>query len=294
MNRQIKISTIALSILMLLTACAPESSAPTPDTSYLEEELAAEAFATASSKNVQTVTKDLSYAEIARDDQTYLAFWFMWNGETAFLPIAQSTSNDLDILSCMVDPNVEIAIGKVFSGLEFIEDECVVDVIATENLPPTIIIPRYFEDGIKIYDNTELDLADWNVIDLNGEFAENFADVIKVIVKNDLIGSGDLVISIYRKDGPNGDLFSDANVIPTYTLPAEKLQIHFTADKLANLEYVDDVIYALEREFTWQIPAGYPELNLFPGDENWFVLKIEEVGRQPSEALIQIKGVGFE
>jgi len=59
-----------------------------------------------------------------------------------------------------------------------------------------------------------------------------------------------------------------------------------------HLEYVDDLIYAMEREFTWKIPSGYPELKLGPGDENWFVLTIDEVGGQLSKANIQIKGVG--
>ncbi len=114
-----------------------------------------------------------------------------------------------------------------------------------------------------------------------------------------MLGSGDLTISIYRTDGPNGDHIGDVSVVPTYSLPAETLQISFSIDQLENFEYVDDVLYALERQFTWEIPEGFINLNLSPGDDNWFVLEIREMkaGNDQdeeylSEATIQIKGVG--
>ena len=283
---------LTINLLLVLSSCKPVTIESTPDQSYLEEELAAEAFATASSKEVQIAAKDLPYAEISRDDQTYLAFWFIWNEETVFFPVAQNKSEDSSFLTCQTGPDPEIEIGKLFSGYKFVQDECGVDDKAQENAPPIIKIPGYFDDGIKFYDDNVLAGADWNVIDLNGEYAENLADAIIFVIKNDLTGSGDLVISIYRKDGPSGDLSNDVDNPPIYTLPAEKLEIFFPDDQLADLEYVDDLIYAMEREFTWKIPSGYPELKLGSGDENWFVLTIDEVGGQLSKANIQIKGVG--
>ncbi|MBC8334400.1 MAG: hypothetical protein ISR59_12250 [Anaerolineales bacterium] len=283
---------LTINLLLVLSSCKPVTIESTPDQSYLEEELAAEAFATASSKEVQIAAKDLPYAEISRDGQAYLAFWFIWNEETVFIPVAHNKSEDIRFIICQVGPDPEIEIGKLFSGYKFIQDECVDDDKTLENASPIIKIPGYFDDGIMIYDGNELDGADWNVIDLNGEYAENLADAINFVIKNDLTGSGDLVISIYRKDGPSGDLYSDDDNPPTFTLPVERLQISFTKDLLADLEYVDDLLYALEREFTWNISAGYPELKLGPGDENWFVLTIDEVGGQFSKANIQIKGVG--
>ena len=105
----------------------------TPDLSYLEEELAAAAITTASSKEVETIMTDLPYSEISWDSQTYLAFWFIWNEETLFLPIAQSKSDDINFLSCQADSGMEIEIGKIFSGLKFVQNECVLDKKIMEN-----------------------------------------------------------------------------------------------------------------------------------------------------------------
>ena len=278
--------TVAIVIFLTVAACgsveAVESD-PTPET-FFEEELAAQDIATARAEKTQIASRILPYAEISDGEQTFLAFWFTWNDETVFLPIAESTMADSGLLSCRLDPEREIAIGTLFSGWEFLQDECVVDEDALENALPIIKIAGHFEDGIE----TE----GWNVIDLHGEHAENFADVVTFIIENDLLGSGDLFISLYRTDGPNGDSYSAVDTVPTYTLPAEALEISFSSDQLGNFEYVDDVVYALEREFTWKIPAGFRELNLSPGDENWFVLRIDESGLPLSAATIQIKGVG--
>jgi hypothetical protein len=168
----------------------------------------------------------------------------------------------------------------------------VVDEKAPENAFPNIKIPGYFDDGIKIDPINKLDAVDWNVIDLNGEYAGNFAEIVTFIIENDLLGSGDLTISIHRTDSPNGDHYGDVGTVPTYTLPVEMLQITYSSDQLGTFEYVDDVVYDLEREFTWKIPEEYSDLNLSSGDDNWFVLKIDENGRSLSAAYIQIKGVG--
>ena len=281
----------------MLLACVPVEPTPTPRVISLEEdlaaeELAAEAIATASAQRTEIASRVSPYVEISAGNQKYLAFWFSWNDETVFLPIAESTMTDSGLLSCQLDPGTGLTIGKLFSGLEFVQDECVPDESAPQNALPTIKIPGYFDEGIKLNESNDAESRDWNIIDLNGEYAENFAEMFTFIVENDLLGSGDLTISIYRTDGPNDDQYGDASVVPTYTLPAEALQVTFSSDQLANYEYVDDVIFALERAFTWKIPTGFSNLNLSPGDENWFVLEINEDGREPSKAYIQIKGVG--
>ena len=294
MKKCILISILIIHLLSLSACTSAETikPAPTPENPYLEEELAAQAIATGSAKRTQSVPADLPYVEISNGKQKYLAFWFIWNDETVFLPIAESTMADSGLLSCQLDSEREIAIGKLFSGWEILQGECVVDEKAPENALPIIRIPGYFDDGIKIDHNNKLDAGDWNIIDLNGEYAGNFAEVVTLIIENDFFGSGDLIISLHRMDGPNGNLYESADTVPTYTLPVEMLQITFSSGQLANFEYVDDVVYALEREFTWNILAGTEELNLSPGDENWFVLKIEENGMPLSAAYIQIKGVG--
>jgi len=284
----------------MLPTCVPAETVeptPTPRVISLEEDLAAEeqaadAIATASSQRTEIASRVSPYVEISAGNQKYLAFWFPWNDETVFLPIAESTMTDSDLLSCRLDPGTELAIGKLFSGLEIVQDECVPDAPAAQNTLPIIKIPGYFDEGINLCESNDAESRDWNIIDLKGEYAENFAEVVTFIVKNDLLGSGDLIISIYRMDGPNDDKYGDAHVIPTYNLPAEALQVSFSTDQLENFEYVDDVLYALERAFTWKIPAGFSVLYLSPGDDNWFVLNINESGRELSKAYIQIKGVG--
>lgn len=114
-----------------------------------------------------------------------------------------------------------------------------------------------------------------------------------------MLGSGDLTLSLYKADGPGGEQSGDAHVVPSYALPAEALHVTFQSDQLTNFEYVDDAVYALERAFTWKIPAGFDVLDLSPGDENWFVIKIRETnfgngqeGERVGSAYIQIIGVG--
>ena len=123
--------------------------------------------------------------------------------------------------------------------------------------------------------------------------------MLSIIVENDLLGSSDLTLSLHRVDGPNDEQSDDAHVIPSYTLSAEALHVTFSSNQIENFEYVDDVVYALERAFTWEIPAGFRDLNLSPGDDNWFVLGIREMkaGNNQDEeylgeAYIHIKGVG--
>jgi hypothetical protein len=287
-------SISAILLLFALPACVlieTHEPDPTPET-FLEEELAAQAIATAKAEKTQTASRVSPYVEISADNQKYLAFWFPWNDETVFLPIAESTMTDSDLLSCRLDPGTELAIGKLFSGLEIVQDECVPDAPAAQNTLPIIKIPGYFDEGINLGESNDAESRDWNIIDLKGEYAENFAQVVTFIVENDLLGSGDLIISIYRMDGPNDDKYGDTSVVPTYILPAQALQVSFSSDQLENFEYVDDVLYALEHAFTWKIPAGFSVLNLSPGDDNWFVLNINESGRELSKAYIQIKGVG--
>jgi len=295
MNKWTLFSILATIALFTLAACVSAETiepVPTPENPFLEEELAAQAIATTVAKKTQIASRVSPYAEISDGERTYLAFWFIWNDETVFLPIAKSAMVDSNLLSCRLDSERGVAIGTLLSGWEFLQDECVVDEDAPGNALPIIRIPGYFDDGIKINHGSESGLADWNIIDLNGEYAGNFAEVITFVVENDFLGSGDLTISIHKTDGPNGELYEDAGTVQTYTLPVEMLQISFSDKQLGNFEYVDDVIYTLKREFTWKIPEGTGVLNLTPGDENWFVLKIDENGIPLSAAYIQIKGVG--
>ena len=285
--------SILVFLLLALPGCVlieTREPNPTPET-FLEEELAAQAIGTAKAEKTQSASSVLPYAEISDGEQTYLAFWFTWNGETVFLPIAEFKSTEISLPSCQLDPETGIAIGELFSGWEIVQDECVLDEGALENALPTIKIPGHFNDGIET--------DGWNIIDMHGEYADNFADIVTFIIENDLLGSGDVFISLHRTEGPNGNSYSDIDAASTYTLPAEALQITFSGDQLEDFEGADDVVYALKRAFTWKIPAGFTDLNLSPGDENWFVLKIRETkaGNNQeeeylSEAYIQIKGVG--
>ncbi len=50
-----------------------------------------------------------------------------------------------------------LVIGTLFSGLEILEDECVIDEKAPENAFPIIRIPGHFNDGIKLAHSTETD-----------------------------------------------------------------------------------------------------------------------------------------
>ena len=208
MKKWILISILVV-LLLSLSACMSADSigpTPTPENPFLEEELAAQAIATAVAKKTQIASRVSPYAEISDGERTYLAFWFIWNDETVFLPIAKSAMVDSNLLSCRLDSERGIAIGTLFSGWEFLQDECVVDEDAPENAHPTIRVPGYFDDGIKINHGSESGLVDWNIVDLNGEYAGNFAEVVTLIVENDLLGSGDLSISIHRTHGPNGNL----------------------------------------------------------------------------------------
>jgi hypothetical protein len=292
-------------LLILLPACASVDAktepSPTPRVMSLEEELAeeeraAEAIATTRAEKTQIASRVSPYVKISNEEETYLAFWFQWNDETVFLPLNEVRSSELELVSCQLEPETEILAGKLLSGWEVLQDTCTMDEGAVENASPIIRIPRYFNDGVKI--SSVSDEINWNNIDLQGEYAENLADVITLIVENDLLGSGDLTISIYRSDGPNGKQPGDAHVVPTFMLPAEALQIAFPSNRLENFEYAEDVTYALEREFTWNIPTGFNVLDLSPGSENWFVLKIKETiaGDAQEEHLgniyIQVKGVG--
>jgi len=294
MEKWILLSLFAI-LLLGLPACGTTPTLeqnPTPENPFLEEELAAQAIATASAKKTQAASEISPYAKIANEEKTYLAFWFTWNAETVFLPIAESRLTEINLPFCQLNSDTDLVIGKLFSGPNLVQGECVTDEKASENVFPIIRIPGHFDEGIK----TE----NLNVIDLQGEHAENLSDVVTFIIENDLLGSGDLTLSIYRTDGPNGALFSDENTVPTYTLPAEALQITFSDDQLGEFEHADDVVYALERKFTWKIPNGYKELNLSPGDENWFFLRIMEKqagNHQEAEhligAYIQVRGVGI-
>jgi hypothetical protein len=112
----------AIILLITVTACrsveAIESD-PTADNSYLEKELVAKAIASASAKSTQSNSTDLSIVEISNGEQPYLAFWFAWNDETVFLPIAENTMADSGLLSCRLDSGTRIALGELFSGWKF-------------------------------------------------------------------------------------------------------------------------------------------------------------------------------
>ena len=281
--------SIVVIILLALPSCIPAETTKTPEKPSLEEEMteeerAAESIATTKAEKTQSASTVSNYAEISDDEQAYLAFWFTWNDETVFLPIAKGKITGMSLAACQSSPNTTLAIGKLFSGQKISGDECVPDEQAPDNAMPVIKIPGYFEDGVKA--------DELNIIDLHGDYAESFSDIVTFIIENDLLGSGDLTISLHRTDGFNGSSFSDEENMPIYTLPAEALQVTFSSEQLANLEYADDVVYALERAFTWKIPAGNSYLVLSPGDDNWFVLEINESGREPTKTFIQIIGVG--
>lgn len=282
-------------LLFVLPTCLSTAAVepdPTPENPYLEEELAAKAIATAKAEKTQIASRVSPYAEISNEELTYLAFWFTWSDETVFLPIAESVMVNSGLASCQLEPGTKIAIGEVFSGPKFEQSKCVDDEKAPENAFPIIRIPGYFDEGIEI--------GSLNVIDLQGGYAENLSDVVTVIIENDLLGSDDVTLSIHRTDGLGSNPYEDEDAIPTYTLPAEVLQITFSDDHLGEFEHADDVVYALEREFTWKVPAGYSDLNLSLGDENWFFLEIKEMqggNHQDTEhlsgAYIQVRGVGI-
>jgi len=274
-------------LLFMLPACVTvEATEPTitPVNPDLEEELAEHSIATAYAKKTQIASRVSPYVKLSDGEQRYLAFWFTWNDETVLLPLGEFIAPDSGLVICRLEPGVRIVSGNLYTGLTLVDNKCVVDEKAAENAPALIKIPRYFENGIET--------QGLNIIDLNGGYAENLADIVTIIVKNDLLGSGNLTLSIHRTDGPKGEPYSDVSMVPTYTLPVEALQVPFPTDQLGNFEYAEDVVYALEREFTWEIPEGYSDLNLSPGDENWFVLNINEKGREPDVAYIQVKGVG--
>jgi hypothetical protein len=291
---------IIIIILLSLPACYPVKTVePTPirrvlshEEEYAAEELAAEIIATASAKKTQTASITSPYIEISNERKNYLAFWFTWNDETVFLPLAESTMADSDLLSCQLNSETRIAIGELISGWKFVQDKCLVDETAPQNASPIVRIPGYFDYGIKFDGNDDAETRIWNIIDLNGEYVENFADIVTFVIENDLLGSSDLTLNLHRTDGPNGEPSDSTHVIPSYYLPAEALQISFSNDQLGNFEYVDDMLYALKREFTWKIPVGISDLYLSPGDENWFVLRINENEEMSGSAYIQIIEVG--
>ncbi len=283
--------TIVLLSLFTLPACEPVEIGEiisTPTKMSLEEELAeeeraAEFIATARAEKTLAASWVSPYVEISNEGQSYLAFWFPWNDEHVLLPINEIHATDLDLLICQLDSEPDISAGVLIPGMKVSENDCVLDKGALKNAPPIIEIPGYFNDGL----NTE----EVNIIDQNGEYAENLADILTFVIKNDLLGSGDLTLNLYPVDGPNGEYRDDSETI-TYTLPAQALQVTFTDEQIANFEYVEDAIYALGRKFTWQIPPGHEDLDLSVGDENWFVLVITESGQESMIVYIQIKGVG--
>lgn len=280
------LNTIILLAVISLPACAP-LPAPTQmslEDEYAEEERAAESIATARAEETQVTAIRVSpYVEVSNQESNFLAFWFSWNDEHLLLPINEIRAPDLDLVTCQLDSDTEISSGILISGVKVSKEACILDEQARENASPIIEIPAYFDDGL----STE----EINVIDLSGEYAENLADLLTLVIKNDLLGSGDLTLSLYPVDGPAGGYADDPDSI-TYTLPAEALQVVFTDEQMENFEYVEDLVHALERRFTWIIPPGYENLDLSTGDENWFVLVIRENGRQLDKAYIQIKGVG--
>jgi hypothetical protein len=280
------LNTIILLAVTSLPACAP-LPAPTKmslEDEYAEEERAAESIATARAEETQVTAIRVSpYVEVSNQESNFLAFWFPWNNEHVLLPINEIRASDLDLVICQLDSDTEISSGILISGVKVSKEACILDEQARENASPIIEIPAYFDDGL----STE----EINVIDLSGEYAENLADLLTLVIKNDLLGSGDLTLSLYPVDGPSGGYADDPDAI-TYTLPAEALQVVFTDEQMENFEYLDELVYALEGRFTWKIPPGYENLDLSTGDENWFVLAIRENGRQLDKAYLQIKGVG--
>ena len=92
-------------------------------------------------------------------------------------------------------------------------------------------------------------------------------------------------------DGPDGS-YDEGPTAATYTLPAEALGATFEDVDLAEFEYVEDLIYAFRRRFTWELPPGQGALALSEGDENWFVLRFDERNGETGMAYLQIKGVG--
>jgi len=286
------ISKFVLSLLVFtLAACAPAettgtASIPTKislDEDLAEEERAEEFIATKSAEKTQATSRVSSYVKVSNGERTYLAFWFPWNDEHVLLPLNEIHSPGLDLVTCQLNSDTEISSGILISGVKVSKEECVLDEGAQENAPPIVEIPGYFDGGL----STE----EVNVIDLNGEYAGNLADIITFVIKNDLVDSGDLTLSLQRTDGPNGSYNGDPDAI-SYTLPAEALQVIFTDADIADFESAEDPVFALERKFSWEIPQGIAALNLSAGDENWFVLVIREDGREPDKVYLQIKGVG--
>lgn len=306
MNKS-KLFSILILALIMLPACAPmetTEAVPTPKVLSLEEELAeeelgAQAIATAYAKKTQIASRVSPYVKLSNGEQRYLAFWFLWNDETIFLPLNEILSTDPELVTCRLDRNIALSAGKLVSGSKLVDAKCVMDERAQENAVPIIRIPRYFEDGLQVVQSNEPDIEEWNVINLNGEHAGNFADIVAFVIENDLFGSGDLTLSLYRTDGPNDVPSGNVHVVPTYVLPAEALQMTFSSEQMGNFEAAGDIVFALERAFTWKIPAGFSVLDLSPGDENWFVLKVREMKAGDNQikeylgnAYIQIKGVG--
>lgn len=285
---------LSVFLFLSLPACVPvEMTEPTAThiDSELEEELAEQAVATAYAKKTQLASRVSPYVKLSNGKQRYLAFWFTWNGETVLLPLDEFIAPESGLITCRLESGTEIVSGRLYTGLMLEDDKCLKDEQAAENAIPLIKIPQYFKDGI--------DTQNLNVINLNGRYAEKLADILTIVVENDLLGSGDLTLSIHRTDGPNGIPFGEVSTVPSYTLPEESLQVSFLTDQVGNFEDGRDVVYELEREFTWKIPDGLSDLNLAPGDENWFVLTIREMkaGKNleeeyQSRAYIQVKGVG--
>jgi len=298
MHRKILVF-LAVILLLMLPACVPNDAVepgPTPKVISLEEDLAAEeaaadAIATVREEKTQAASRVSPYVKLSDGEKRYLAFWFTWNEETVLLPLANFIATDSGLLTCRIESETGTEAGKLYSGLLVDDDNCLVDEKAMENAPPLIKISRYFEDGV--------DTQSLNVIDLNGEYAENIADILTIIIKDDLLGSCDLSLSIHRTDRPGGEPFGNEDAVPTYVLPEKMLQISFSPDQMENFEDSRDVVYALEHKFTWKIPDGYNDLNLLSGDENWFVLTIREMKagnnleeEYQSQVYIQVKGVG--
>jgi len=286
------LSTIALLSFFTLTACARAEmtkTVTTPTKMSIEEELAeeeraAEFIATKRAEKTQAASRVSPYVRVSNERSSYLALWFSWGDEHVLLPINELHAPDLELVTCQLDSDTEISPGVLIPGVYVSKSECLSDNGALENAVPVIKIPGYFNDGL----NTE----EVNIIDLNGEVAGNLADVLSLVIKNDLLGSGDLTVSLHPAEGPNGDYNEDPDAAPAYTLTAEGLQVTFTKEQIENFEYAEDAVYALEREFTWKLPPGVETLNLSAGDENWFVLVISETGSEQSHVIIRIMGVG--